>query len=74
MVELMAVPRPKNCAYVEGEGACYKTECPLACVRNYRDQGTTDLPPDMVGRKAAKSRSTRRQREPRLSRLLSLLK
>ncbi|GMV97036.1 MAG: hypothetical protein HRF43_19290 [Phycisphaerae bacterium] len=33
-----------SCTYRETEGVCYRTDCPLACMRNYRDQMDCDIP------------------------------
>ncbi len=32
------------CTYHSGDGVCFRAECPKSCVRNWRDQSTTDLP------------------------------
>lgn len=41
------------CTYHEGDGTCYRPDCPKCCVRNYRDQLDTDLPVDLPHQHAA---------------------
>lgn len=36
-------PSP-SCTYHEGDETCFRKDCPICCVRNYRDAQDSDIP------------------------------
>jgi hypothetical protein len=38
-------PNPSpSCTYTPGDETCFRPDCPITCMRNYKDQGDCDIP------------------------------
>lgn len=70
----MNATKQADCTYRPGDVTCFNGECPRACVRNYRDQGVSDVPMATLNGRSLRGRQSRRHREPRLLRWLAALK
>lgn len=62
------------CTYKPGDLVCCRGDCPKCCVRNFRDQATSDLPASPRPTGSSRQARVRRHREPGLLRLIHRLK
>ncbi len=53
---------------------CFNTNCTRVCVRNFRDQGRSDVPMATLNGRTFQGRLSHRHRDPRLLRWLRALK
>ncbi len=40
----MSAKLSPDCTYKSGDETCFRADCPMVCMRNYRDQAGSDMP------------------------------